>query len=416
VNTKYYVQMRDFFIKSLIINLSFAALELGEPLIMEALKFDFFDIAVDLTAKIKNVYAIQNGDKKKYDYYNELHKECFEIVGLEYRTKELFEKIRINYVKSARFQPEQAEAAQIAYLEIKPYLDKYDSYGLHFFGRAINEMQYACKNNYIDLLTTTQSTIDFFKAKPFECRGPLASGLQTKLMCCIALRKYEEGEQAAIEGLALSDEGTVNWFKSLELQLMLYLHTGRYKEAFDVYDLVRKHRDKQYLEQTYQETWLLMEAYLYFLIANDFIPPLSINTADLGRFKLIKFLQNVDIFSHDKKGLNIPTLIVQIILMVSEGKHDQIDDYLEALVKYRQRHVSKTSSSYRSNEFIKVLEKLPLVNFNAKRFESETRGYVQNIKSVKVNVFEDGFRLEMVPYDIVWELMLVVLYSQQKKR
>lgn len=395
-------------------NLSYASLEIGERLITEALKFDFFDVALDLSVKIKGIYALQVGDKKKYEYYNDLSKKCSEIIRLEHRARELFEKIRINYVKSARFQPEQADAAQIAYEELKPYMEVYDSYGLHFHGRALEQMQYACKNNYTNLLSTVQSSIDFFKQKPFECRGPLASGFQTKLMCCIALRKYEEGEHAAIECLKMSDEGSVNWFKSLELRAMLYLHTGRYKEAFDVYDSVRKHQDKPYLQKTYKETWLLIEAYLYFLIVEGFVAPLSIKTANLGKFKLSRFLSDVEIFSQDKAGLNIPTLIVQIVLLVSEGKYDLIDDYLERLVKYRQRYVSKHSSSYRSNEFIKVLEKLPLIHFHPKRFAAETKEYIENIKTVAVNVFEDGFRLEMVPYDIVWELMLLVMEKTYK--
>lgn len=395
-------------------SLSYAAVEIGERLITEALRFEFCDIALDLISKVKNVYALQIGDKKKYEYYNTLHKECFEFVRLEYLARELFEKIRINYVKSARFQPNQAEAARIAYLELKPYLDSSDCYGLHLYGRSIELMQYACLNKYVELLPATQSMYDFFKQKPFECRGPMASAMQNKLMCCIALRKYEEGEQAAIESLQMSDEGTVNWFKSLELQLMLYLHTGRYKEAFEVYDSVRKHSGKPYLQQTYQEMWLLIEAYLYFLISSGFIPPLSIKTANLGKFKLSRFLSDIEIFSQDKAGLNIPTLIVQIVLLVSEGKYDLIDDYLERLVKYRQRYVSKHSSSYRSNEFIKVLEKLPLIHFHPKRFAAETKEYIENIKTVAVNVFEDGFRLEMVPYDIVWELMLLVMEKTYK--
>lgn len=390
-------------------SLHYPALEIGERLINEAIKYEFYDIAIDLISKIKGIYAIQIGNRIKYEEYNNLHNRYFEIIGLEYRAKELFEKIRINYVKSARFQPEQAEAARKAFSELNTYMRKYESYNLHFFGRAIELMQYSCMNNYVELLPAAQSMYDFFKQKPFECRAPMATALQTKLMCCIALRKYEEGEQAAIESLEMSDEGTLNWFKSLELQLMLYLHTGGYKEAFGVYDSVRKHSGKPYLQQTYQEMWLLIEAYLYFLISRGFVAPLSIKTADLGKFKLQKFLNEVEIFTHDKAGLNIPTLIVQIILLVSEGQHDLIHDYLERLIKYRQRYVSKNSSSYRSNEFIKVLEKLPLVHFHAKRFESETKDYITNIKSVKVNVFEDGFRLEMVPYDIVWELMLEVL-------
>jgi tetratricopeptide (TPR) repeat protein len=394
--------------------LTYAYVALGEQMITEAIKFDFYDIALDIIVKVKGIYATQIGDKKKYEHYNNLYRECFEIVRLEYHAREHFEKIRINYVKSIRFQPEQAEAARLAYIELKPYMDKFDSFNLHFFGRSIEMMQYACLNKYTELLPVTESMIEFFKQKPFECRPPITSALQSKLTCCISLQKYEEGEQAVKDCLEMTDEGTVNWFKTLELQVILYLHTGRYKEAFDIYDAVRMHSSKKYMQEIYREIWLLIEAYLYFLISNDFVPSLSIKTANLGKFKLNKFLNEVEIFTHDKSGSNIPTLIVQIILLVSEGKEDRIYDYLERLMKYRQRYVSQHSASYRSNEFIKVLEKLPAVNFNAKRFETATKGYIDNIKAVPVNVFEDGFRLEMVPYDIVWGLMLGIMGKKKK--
>ena len=395
-------------------SLGYAYVVIGERLIAEAIKFDFFDIALDIITKVKGFYATQIGDKKKYEYYNKLHKHCFEIIGIENRARELFELIRINYVKSARFQPEQAEAARLAYAELKPHMEKYDTFNLHFFGRAIELMQYACLNKYAELLPAAQAMADFFKQKSFECRPPMASALQTKLMCCIALKKFEEGEQTAIECLEISQEGSLNWFKTLELQTILYFHTGEYQKAFDIYDKVRKHGDKKYLQQTYQETWLLIEANLYFLISNGHIAPLSIETANLGNFKLRKFLNGMDTYSKDKQGLNIPTLILKIILLLSEKREDEINDYLEALVKYRQRYVSPNSSAYRSNEFIKVLEQLPKTNFNAKRFEAATKQYIKNIKLVPVNVFEDGFRLEMVPYDDIWELVLPVMASKTK--
>ena len=367
--------------------LGYAYVVIGERLIAEALKFDFYDIAIDVIAKVKGYYATQTGDKKKYFYYDDLFEECTRIVQLENRARRLFEKIRINYVKSARFQPEQAVQARIAYEELKPALEKYNTFNLHFLGRGIEAMQYSCVNNYSELLKVSESTIAFFRSKSFDCRPPLASALQTKLMCCIALKKHEEGKQAAVECLEISDEGTVNWFKTLELKTILYLHTGQYQKAFDIYDRVRKHKDKKYLQQTYQEMWLLIEAYLYFLIANGHIAPLSTTTADLGEFKISKFLNKMDLYGKDKEGLNIPTLIIKIILLLSEKRTDEIIDYLEALNKYRVRHVDPTAAAYRSHEFMKVLEQLPKTNFNATLFEAKTMEFIENIKAVPVNVF-----------------------------
>ena len=382
---------------------------IAERLITEAIKFDFYDVALDLIIKIKGITAIQDGDKKKYTYYNDLSKRCFEILGFEYRARELFELIRINYAKSARYQPEQAEAARIAYEEIKPAMEKYDSVNLHFYGRGIEAMQYSCVNNYAGLLTVEASAIAFFKQKSFECRLQLAAAYQSKLMCCIALRKYQEGEQAAIDCLNMSAEGSVNWFKSLELRTILFLHMGRYKDAFNTYTIAKNHPDKKYLKETYQEMWLLIEAYLYFLIANDFVPNINVKTADLGAFKLQKFLNDMTLYGVDKAGLNVPTLIVKVILMLSEKKHGRIIDYMEPLVKYRTRHVSKEGGSYRSNEFIKVLEQLTVTSFHPKRFELATQQHIDNIKTVPIDIFNDGFKLEMVPFENVWELLLVVL-------
>ena len=392
--------------------LGYAYIIIAERLITEALKFDFYDVALDLIVKIKGNIASQDGDKKLYTYYNDLYKRCYEILGLEYRARELFELIRINYVKSARFQPEQAKAACLAYEEIKPALEKYDSVNLHFYGRAIEAMQYSCINDYAKLLVAQESAISFFKRKSFECRLQLAAAYQSKLMCCIALRKYEEGEQTAIDCINMSVEGSVNWFKSLELQVTLYLHAGRYREAYDIYVMVKKNPNKSYLKETYQEMWLLLEAYLYFLISNRLIPNVDIKTADLGTFRLQKFLNDMTLYGNDKEGLNIPTLIVKIILMVSEKKENDVIDKLEALEKYRSRHI-KGQGSYRTNQFIKVLAQLPITSFNAKRFENATKKYADNIKKVPVNVFEDGFKLEIVPYDIVREWMLTILVKNK---
>ena len=389
--------------------LTYAYVAIGERVIAEAIKFDFYDIALDIIVKVKGVYATQIGGRKKYDYYDNLFKKCFEIVSFEYRAREIFEKIRIEFVQSARFQPKLAIVAKEGYEELKPAMEKYDSFYLHFLGRAIEALQYSCVNDYAKLLVVEESTIAFFKQKPFECRPPLASACQTKTMCCIALKKYEEGEKAIKEAIAVSDEGSVNWFKSLELQTILYLHTGRYREAYDIYAIVKKHLSKKYLQETYQEMWLLIEAYLYFLIVNDFVPNVDVKKADLGAFKLQKFLNDMTLYGADKAGLNIPTLIVKVLLMLSEKKYDRIIDYMEPLVKYRTRHVSKEGGSYRSNEFIKVLEQLTVTSFHHKRFELATQRHINNIKTVPVNIFNDGFKLEMVPFENVWELLLVVL-------
>lgn len=62
--------------------LGYAYTVIAERLITEAIKFDLYDVAIDLIIKIKGNIASQDGDKKLYTYYNDICKRCFEILGL----------------------------------------------------------------------------------------------------------------------------------------------------------------------------------------------------------------------------------------------------------------------------------------------------------------------------------------------
>lgn len=83
------------------------------------------------------------------------------------------------------------------------------------------------------------------------------------------------------------------------------------------------------------------------------------------------------------------------------------------LFRSSNRFETQTVRSFGTNQFIKVLQQLPITSFHAKRFENATQKYADNIQKVPVNVFEDGFKLEIVPYDIVRELMLPILVKNK---
>ena len=74
------VLMKEWAAVSLLLgrSLHHSGMELGEHLIREALRYDFIEIALDLISKIKGIYSAQIGDKKKYEYYNKLHKDLLQ--------------------------------------------------------------------------------------------------------------------------------------------------------------------------------------------------------------------------------------------------------------------------------------------------------------------------------------------------
>ncbi len=390
-------------------SLQLAANVFGEQLLTIAIEYEISDAIVDLLRMIKGNIVTQTGDMKKYQYYDKLYEKHLAILLAEMEAQRLLEKIRIHLVKSIAFRPFLAEQACESYAQLQPYLEKYDTWQLHFFGRVISTMRYSTLNKWRETLVVCEEAIVFFEAKPFNCRNAIATFLHQKLICHLQLRQFEAGFAAAEQAVQSVNVGSMNWYRNLELKMFLCLRTRRFADAYALYQVVLEAKHSTYLQQTYDETWKIFEAYLYFATKIGMAAPLSIDDTNLGKFKLKKFLNEVYEFTKDKKGMNVPILIVQLLIILSEGLYDKAIDKLEALEKYRSRYIKDEEGSFRCNYFLLALQKMIDTGFNRKAFIIASSPLITTMQTVEIRIEDDGHRLEFVPFDDTWELFLTVL-------
>ena len=99
---------------------------LAERLLPTAIKFELTEIVVYITDRLKNSYGGQIGNIKKYTYYKWLQKEQMTIWQAEIQAKDLYQELRMHFIKSTAHKPFVARIAQQGLEELQPACDKYN--------------------------------------------------------------------------------------------------------------------------------------------------------------------------------------------------------------------------------------------------------------------------------------------------
>ncbi|MBK6950081.1 MAG: hypothetical protein IPH16_20200 [Haliscomenobacter sp.] len=137
-------------------------------------------------------------------------------------------------------------------------------------------------------------------------------------------------------------------------------HSGDYEETLRVFEQASSHPGFRRLDPVNAEFWKISEAYLLYLLYTGRIPSTSEKAFN---FRIAKFLNEVPIFSKDKKGMNIPILIVQILFTIAQQRYDLAVLRIDSIEKYCTRYLRK-DDTYRSNLFIKMLLCIPQAGFH----------------------------------------------------
>jgi hypothetical protein len=370
-------------------------------------------VVVYITDRLKNSYGGQIGDSKKYAYYKRLQKEHMTIWQAEIQAKELYQDLRMHYIKSNAYKPYVSEIAKEGLKELQPALEKYQTSRLIFFAYVAKLAQYTSINDFKTASALADEAIAVFRKKPYDAERLIHSFFNQKLICHIQLKEYEKGQAVIAETLSVHVEGSLSWFKTLEHASILAFHTKKYEEAYNLYQQAKAHPQFMTLELRNLEIWHLYKAYLYFLIAAGKVGGLTVKSAELDDFRMGRFVNDVTIFGRDSAGMNISVLIVQLAVNLLEGKFGKVIDSIDALTKFRQRHVSKANVLYRHNLFIKMVSKIPRSGFARQAAKKLTEVPYRHLKNAPIMTDGQSFQSEIIPLEDMWEILVNMLKNEK---
>ena len=149
-----------------------------------------------------------------------------------------------------------------------------------------------------------------------------------------------------------------------------------------------------------QQHFRVLQAYLHFLQLQGKIPKESDWT-----FRIKKFLNEVPMFSKEKRGMNISILVVQILILMVEKRMDEVSDRIDSLSLYSYRYLRKTEM-WRTSCFIKMLGQLAKYSFNKKWAKPRIQPYYDKLVSVNISEFPGTIEIEIIPYEQLWDMIL----------
>ncbi len=256
----------------------------------------------------------------------------------------------------------------------------------------------------------SETTINHFDVyfQEFLYQAPMSSFsfLYPTIPSFIARKQFDKAQDVIARCEALTVPGTYNWAIVCQYKVIYYLHTGELQTAFDIYREAVEHYDIMF--ENLKEQWRITEAYIYFLIeAGKVVAPESY----ARKFRLNKFLNQVPVFEKDKRGNNIPILIVQVLFLLLRKKYGQIADRVEALDQYCYRHLRR-DETFRSNCFIKMLIETYKANFHPVATRRKAVRYTKALNNNSIETSGQPGEIELIPYERLWGMIIKIIKGE----
>lgn len=388
-----------------------AGVEIGLQALRQALRYEFNDLAFDIARNLRLHFGTVAPNYKKYQEYDQLCNKLERIVQAEVLAENIYTRYIAEYVRQKAGRDKIIEEARRSHQSLAPYHAQFESYTLHLYSALLEMGIHTAQSNYEDADQVCDEAIRFFEAKPYTASVPLQIAYYQKLLCHFQLRRFTEVDAFVHRGLELLQEGAYNWFKFQETYLVLALHTEQYATAYEVYKEVTNHPrfKKQNAEIT--EYWRVLEAYLHFLMEIGELPEAQADE-QFSKFRIGRFLNQIPLFSKDKRGVNVSILIIQIVFSVARGRFGDTENKIDAMEQYCRRHLY-SEDTLRSYYFIKALLELPKNAFHRVAVQRKAEKYLERLDRYPLEkAGQRSFITEILPFERLWEYALGFLSNR----
>ena len=414
VQTAYYTCQKNWAVINIMggRNKTDATIDLAQTTLELAQKFDLTEIVVNTSRLLSMIYHVHRPLSRITENYVNIYESAHELLEMENLAQRYYDDISRHFVK-VRIPQEHLRDITLQYLErLKPYCKKYDSHRLHLPTRLIEIYSYTCINDYTNTYTVAKDAIAFFESKPYELKHQLAIFQRQKTQCCMLLRRFEEGIESAKRSRELTEVGMYSWYKDSLLLIQLCFHTENYTEAWKTYIQIFSHAYFENQSVVTKEEMIIMNAYLQYFVNRGKITIERAEKKYVKSFDYNEFLSSLTILPNSKTGLKVPVLIAQLLWIIKRKGDDRmywLEQCLFALNGYRTRHTNESEYSYRTNLFIILCNKLKEVGLDKKKIEKSGRRTYEKLKAAPQHFPSQAHSIEILPYDIVWKLILETL-------
>jgi len=371
--------------------------------------YDFPEIKLAALKDLVFQYGLFVRDDKKFELYNSKLKNTLRLINQMSEIEECYIFIGDTILRNINppFDKQLLEVEKRVE-EIKSS-DNVDSYYFKYY--FYDSLYYInlIKREFKTRLKIIIEAISYFKNKlNFSTVGIYT--FEVKL----GLLYMEDGDyrKAIIQFEStkkyLTNKKRISWHNINNYIILGYFALQEYDKAYEVFSDVIKSDNLKYLSLRFREPWYIKEAFIHFLIRTGRIDPDKHPEVKLRSFRISRFVNEVTVYSKDKKGINITINIIQILFLIADKKYDAVADKLSSLKQYSYRYLRKPEYIRPSN-FIKMLQTISTCHFKKSRVIQKADRHLDVLKQNPMDYTEQALSIEIIPYERLWEEVLNLL-------
>ena len=408
---KYYECLKMMMVSEILNSLLMkrAALFAAEYVQKKAMKYYFLHL-VFLSSRIIYTRKTREGNTIDEKRAVQIFKQYLDYYKIE-RDIEIDRNEILRYYKSSQSTSALiTQMCESAISRYKSYENNIPSFYFHNYFYFLKHIKFTNTKNHLAVYNNAETALEYFENLPFDYVPGRLTYLYVVIIFQIQKEQYLKAARTIEKALLLVRNKSGHWFAIKENEILLNFHRGTYSRTCGIfYDqyLSKEFKDLQKIEQ---QRWHLYEVYVRILLEAG----LAEYKGRKKQYNVHKFLNDLPRFSNDKRAMNIPILIAQMIFLIIRRKHDQATDRITALEKYSKRYLKKNDDTFRSNCFIKMLLEVPKQGFNKIAIERHAKKYFDRLKSSEIELIDQPFEIEIIPYERLWEIIMDNL--SRKKR
>ena len=374
------------------------AIELLKKTLPHTRKYEFTSITIDLLRLLRNHYAVKTGDRARYEKCKSEIARLTPILEAENLAMEYSEELALLAIGRLNLDQRYLNVAERAINHLSAL--EVDTYRFLLFRGYITTEYLRLTQQFSALIDTCAELLARLGAKKHAPPQLAAHFLHLQLVGHLSIGNLTKATEMYHSCLRFFEPGTVRWYNTQDSYLRLLFRMKKYHEAYQLVSQLSASKNLSFQPQKRQQTILVFQAYIYYLALSG-----RLQVGTKSTFRLNKFLNEIPIFSKDKRGYNITVLIIQILILLQQKKYDKFTDRIEAIEKYTSRYL-RNDENFRSNCFIKMLLQIPKRNFHRVAVLRHAKPYIKRLATVPLEKSKQSYEIEIIPYEHLWEYAL----------
>jgi hypothetical protein len=358
----------------------------GSKSLKIGIEYHITELCLITTMYLRGYYLVQSSDKKEFCRINKLYKKYLKLHRIESKLEDLQIELLMQFRDKISYDQNRINELEKIYKTAISLPKKSDSYRILFRLSYIKSTYFHATMEYskaTQIIEETQNKMNGMSMTPFQKH--LFTLEFKKIPGYIIQKDFASADEVITRCLEITQKKSYNHLITKQIKVLMLFHKTEFENAFKIINgefNSGKIRD---------EIWEIYHAYATILTNQH--------------FRLRRFLNQVPIFSKDKKGMNINILIIEILDYLRKKLYYKIIDRTAALQRYCYRYLNDDRSTYRSYQFFQIILCLEKGAFCKKEVDPLVAKHLQALKDHPLSEAQQDYELEIVPYEHLWKFM-----------